>query len=190
MEKMFKPEFVKFNGFNSPNFLGVIQSWLESFTFPRLGPLTSYFEEYQKDINKYYNLYQYITVFQNSLAEYWTLISSTYIEALKEIGSKIKVDLTNSFSFLDENERKIIVDILDSHFLRLFKSDKFTQVSRDMLNSQMDIIRLLHQFNEKSLKLLNLPTREENDDILRELVILKRQMADLEKKMDKLENKQ
>jgi len=112
------------------------------------------------------------------------------MEALKEIATKIKIENVNSFPFLDENERTIIISILDSHFITLFTSEKFAIVSRNMLNSQMDIIRILHLFNEKTLKLLNLPTREENDDILKELVILKRQMADLEKKMERLENKQ
>lgn len=187
---MFRHDFGNFNGFNSPEFMSVVESWLESFKFPSMGPLTSYFEEYQKDFNKYFELYRHVLLFQNSLSEYWSLINSTYVDSLKEIATKIRMDQVNSFPFLDENERKIIIDILDSHFIDLFKSVKFANVSRNMLNSQMDIIRLLHQFNEKSLKLLNLPTREENDDILKELVILKRQIADLEKKVERLENKQ
>lgn len=189
MEKMFRHDFGNYNGFNSPEFMSVVESWLESFKFPSLGPITSYYEEYQKDITKYFDLYKYFTLFQNSLSEYWSLINSTYMEALKEIATKIKIENVNSFPFLDENERTIIISILDSHFITLFTSEKFAIVSRNMLNSQMDIIRILHLFNEKTLKLLNLPTREENDDILKELVILKRQMADLEKKMERLENR-
>ena len=186
MERMFSRDFVNYNGFNSPEFLSIIESWLESFKFPSLGPIAAFFEEYQKDVNKYLDLYKNITLFQNSLNEYWSLINSTYMEALKEIGTKVKMDPTNTFSFLDENERKVVIDILDRHFTDLFRSAKFANMARNLLNSQLDILRILHYFNERNLKLLNLPTRQENDEVLRELVIFKRNIADLEKKVERI----
>jgi polyhydroxyalkanoate synthase subunit PhaE len=78
-----------------------------------------------------------------------------------------------------ENYRRTAIEAFEDTFTDLFTSSEFSEVYGKLFGSQLNVSRALQSIVEKNFKMLNLPTRSEVDDILKDIVELKRTVRDM-----------
>jgi hypothetical protein len=83
-----------------------------------------------------------------------------------------------------ENYRRAAIEAFEDTFTDLFTSSEFSQVYGKLLGSQLNVSRVVQSIVEKNFKMLNLPTRSEVDDILKDIVELKRTVRDMNRSVE------
>jgi hypothetical protein len=83
-----------------------------------------------------------------------------------------------------ENYRRAAIEAFEDAFTELFASAEFSTVYGKMFSSQLDVSRAVQSIAEKNFKTLNLPTRSEVDDILKDVAELKRSVRDLKRSLE------
>ena len=85
-----------------------------------------------------------------------------------------------------ENYRKIAIDVFEDAFTGLFDSKEYAILYGLVLSNQYDLLTHLQKLTEKNLKVLNLPTRSEMDDLSKHIHDLKKTVHDLTRKIEAL----
>jgi Poly(R)-hydroxyalkanoic acid synthase subunit (PHA_synth_III_E) len=83
-----------------------------------------------------------------------------------------------------ENYRGAAVEAFEDSFTDLFTSAEYSQVYGKLFDSQLNVLRTMQSIVEKNFKVLNLPTRSEVDDILKDIVELKRTVRDMKRSVE------
>ncbi|HYX71609.1 MAG TPA: poly(R)-hydroxyalkanoic acid synthase subunit PhaE, partial [Nitrososphaera sp.] len=69
-------------------------------------------------------------------------------------------------------------------FTALFTSPEFSEVHGRLFGSQLNVSKVMQSIVEKNFKTLNLPTRSEVDDMLKDIVELKRTVRDIKRSVE------
>lgn len=122
---------------------------------------------------------QELADFNLRLTEYYKQLTDTWNEAQKQFNKKVPEIPTDS-EHLDSTKR-IWIDIFENYFTKLFDSTEFAENFGKLVSSELDLAR--HWNNIASLMLENtaIPTRKETDELYRELHLLRKRVAKLEK---------
>jgi archaellum component FlaC len=81
-----------------------------------------------------------------------------------------------------------VIESFEDAFTGLFASAEFSSVYGKVFSSQMDMSKAMQTITEKNFKALNLPTRSEVDEILKDVHELKRAVRDLKKGVEALKD--
>jgi poly[(R)-3-hydroxyalkanoate] polymerase subunit PhaE len=159
--------------------------WDEIMKLPTIGPLYSYFGNVKDEIARLSDLADTILKSQIILGQYWKQVNQAYITAIVKINEKTSSSLVDIKTKKDlDDYRKIMIDSFEEEFTQLFNSHEFAHTYRDLLDKQMDILRQLQESSQKTLGLLNLPTRKELDMISRDLHELRKSVMDLQDRLE------
>lgn len=109
----------------------------------------------------------------SSIAEYYMLLSATSLEASRK--AALKMAETKD----DEKARKVWIDVFEQEFNELFRSQRFGNVVNSIITSYADLLKSITDIVEVYFKELGLPTRSEMDSVYREMVKMKRDIANL-----------
>jgi hypothetical protein len=159
--------------------------WEEIFKLPTIGPSFSYFGNIKDENAQVANLAETILKSQITLGHYWKQVNQSYFNAVLRINEK------SSSSLLDiktkkelDDYRKLMIDSFEEEFTRLFNSREFALTYRDLLDKQMDILRQIQASSQRTLGILNLPTRKELDMISKDLHDLRKSVMDLNERLE------
>jgi hypothetical protein len=83
-----------------------------------------------------------------------------------------------------ENYRRAAIEAFEDSFTDLFTSSEFSEVYGRLFGSQLNVSRIMQNIMEKNFKILNLPTRSEVDEILKDIVELKRTVRDMKRRVE------
>ena len=83
-----------------------------------------------------------------------------------------------------DDYRKLMIDSFEEEFTRLFNSRDFALTYRELLDKQMDILRQIQASSQRTLGILNLPTRKELDIISKDLHDLRKSVMDLNERLE------
>ena len=120
-------------------------------------------------------------------------MNNAYGKATKEISEKTSEkqynqDDSNNNSKADiKNYRNIAIDAFEDSFTALFNSKEFGVIYAKVLSNQLNLPKHLQNIAEQNSKALNLPTRSEVDEIIKDIHELKRAVRDIKRKVGTLQ---
>jgi hypothetical protein len=159
--------------------------WEEIFKLPTIGPLFSYFGNLKDENAQVANLAETIMKSQITLGQYWKQVNQAYVNAAFRINEKTSSSLLDIKTKKDlDDYRKIMIDSFEEEFTRLFNSKEFALTYRDLLDKQMDILSQIQASSQRTLGMLNLPTRKELDTISKDLHDLRKSVMDLHERLE------
>jgi Poly(R)-hydroxyalkanoic acid synthase subunit (PHA_synth_III_E) len=159
--------------------------WEEIFKLPTIGPLFSYFGNIKDENAQVANLAETIMKSQITLGQYWKQVNQAYVNAVLRINEKTSSSLLDIKTKKDlDDYRKIMIDSFEEEFTRLFNSKEFALTYRDLLDKQMDLLSQIQASSQRTLGILNLPTRKELDTISKDLHDLRKSVMDLHERLE------
>ena len=159
--------------------------WEEIFKLPTIGPLFSYFGNIKEQNAQVANLAETIMKSQITLGQYWKQVNQAYVNAALRINEKTSSSLLDIKTKKDlDDYRKIMIDSFEEEFTKLFNSKDFALTYRDLLDKQMDLLSQIQASSQRTLGILNLPTRKELDTISKDLHDLRKSVMDLHERVE------
>jgi hypothetical protein len=159
--------------------------WEEIFKLPTIGPLFSYFGNIKEQNAQLANLAETIMKSQITLGQYWKQVNQAYVNAALRINEKTSSSLLDIKTKKDlDDYRKIMIDSFEEEFTKLFNSKDFALTYRDLLDKQMDLLSQIQASSQRTLAILNLPTRKELDTISKDLHDLRKSVMDLHERLE------
>ena len=117
--------------------------------------------------------------FNKRLAEYYKQLSDTWIEAQKRVNKKIP-DIPQDMEHLDASKR-VWIDIFENDFTQLFDSQKFSENFGKLISSELELSKHWNNMLSTLLETANVPTKNDIDEIYKELHSLRKRVSKLEK---------
>lgn len=159
--------------------------WEEIFKLPTIGPLFSYFGNIKEQNAQVANLAETIMKSQITLGQYWKQVNQAYVNAALRINEKTSSSLLDIKTKKDlDDYRKIMIDSFEEEFTKLFNSKDFALTYRNLLDKQMDLLSQIQASSQRTLGILNLPTRKELDTISKDLHDLRKSVMDLHERLE------
>jgi len=162
----------------------VFNIWSDISRLPTVGPSFAYSQYSRSDFQEFIEFGKTFLELQIHLNEHWVQINNTYLHALARASEKAPKEYNSKQDF--ENYRKIAIDVFEDAFTGLFDSKEYAILYGLVLSDQYDLLTHLQKLTEKNLKVLNLPTRSEMDDLSKHIHDLKKTVHDLTRKIEAL----
>ncbi len=162
----------------------VFNIWSSIDRLPTVGPFSSYFQYSRSDLKELIEFGKTLLELQIHLNEYRAQINNTFVQALAKSWEKAPKKYNSIQDF--ENYRKIAIDVFEDAFTGLFGSKEYAILCGLVQSNQYDVSTHLHKLVEDNLRVLNLPTRSEMDDLSKGIHDLKKTVHDLNRKMEAL----
>lgn len=124
-----------------------------------------------------------IAEFNTRLSEYYKQLNDTWNEAQKEHTRKIP-EIPNDIEHLEASKR-VWIDIYENYFTRLFDSSEFSENFGKLVTSELELAKHWNNIMSTLLESANLPTKKEMDEVYKELHLLRKRVAKLEKIQNK-----
>lgn len=155
------------------------------FNIPSIGPMREKQEKLIKNFYSFVNFYTALTKFnidsQNAFFEATQKTHQRTIEKMKDAN-------TDPDKYKDFYT--VWIQTSSEIFKELLKSEKFVSDTGKLMSAFIEFQKDNRQIIEENyLKLVNIPTRTEIDDMNRELYSLKRTVKELNKRIEELNNK-
>jgi hypothetical protein len=162
----------------------VFNIWSDISRLPTVGPSFAYSQYSRSDLKEFVEFGKTLLELQIHINEHWVQINHTYVQALARALEKAPKQYNSKQDF--ENYRKVAIDVFEDAFTGLFDSKEYAILYGLVLSNQYDLLTHLQNLTVKSLKVLNLPTRSEMDDLSKDIHDLKKTVHDLTRKMEAL----
>jgi len=138
---------------------------------------------FSKDFSSYTNdfvtLGKVMVELKNNMESYWSLVNAVYARAVRDTVQRAPMQLTTKGDF--ENYRRAAIEVFEDAFTALFTSSEFSEVYGKLFGSQLNVSKVMQSIAEKNFKTLNLPTRSEVDEMLKDIMELKRTVRDIKR---------
>lgn len=155
------------------------QSWLEILKSPAVGPFHAFTQGFFLAFEDILKISEKSTKLQGDVNEFLVQTNKASLDAINLVYERSpRKHYENKEDF--EEFRKIVIDAFEECFTRLFESKEFAILWNRLFLDQSELLKLIQNtVVERNLKLLNLPTRDEFDSILKDVHDLKRTIHDL-----------
>ena len=155
------------------------QSWLEILKSPAVGPFHAFTQGFFLAFEDILKISEKSTKLQGDVNEYLVQTNKVSLDAIILVYERSpRKHYENKEDF--EEFRKIVIDAFEECFTRLFESKEFAILWNRLFLDQSELLKLIQNtVVERNLKMLNLPTRDEFDSILKDVHDLKRTVHDL-----------
>lgn len=169
-------------GFSQEQMNKMFSFWTDVMKLPTIGPMYAFSKDVSSYANDFVSLGKVMAELKTNMDSYWALVSTAYSKAMKETMERAPKQLMTKDDF--ENYRRAAIEAFEDAFTELFASAEFSTVYGKMFSSHLDVSRAVQSIAEKNFKMLNLPTRSEVDDILKDVAELKRSVRDLKRSLE------
>lgn len=176
------------NSLNDFTKYDIFEKWKKLQNFPTLGmfnALTKDYNEYLEDIQE---LSRILMDLQKYLSNYWMQMSKTQFHAIGNVLLKSRSDpkLNDPDS---ERFRHLVIDAFEEAYSSLFSSKEFAVAYNEVYSKQLDFVNCINKIVERNLNLLNIPTRTELDEVLKDLQEMKKTLRNIKNAYEKPERK-
>ncbi|MFY9397750.1 MAG: poly(R)-hydroxyalkanoic acid synthase subunit PhaE [Desulfomonilia bacterium] len=145
------------------------------FRIPQLGLGRFYQERLNETLDKF-------NIFTAALAELLHLLSRPFEKSAAALQEQIEEFIrTGGLPEDTEAYYRMWLKALEGHFMTLFQSDEYNESLRETMSALEDYLSARNRIFQDMLKSLPIPTRNEMDDLSREVYLLKRRIRTLEK---------
>ena len=157
----------------------LFNSWSELVKMPTIGLFPAFSQEFRSYSQDLLGLGQTLLNAQTNLSDYWKQMNMAYLQATKEVSERAPKQLRSKEDF--DEYRKITINAFEDAFTGLYNSKEFSVAYGKVSSDLLDLFKQMQKFAEKNLKVLNLPTRDEMDEILKDIHDMKRTIRDIKR---------
>ena len=165
---------------------GLYKFWAETVKLPTIGPTFAFSKEFTGYANDLVNFGKVISELKTHNDNYWSLMNATFAKAASATFEKAPKQLLTKDDY--ENYRRAMIEAFEVAFTELFSSPEFSIIYGKVFSAQLDFSKALQALAEKNLKILNLPTRGEIDEILKDVHELRKSVRELRKQVEVITN--
>ncbi len=152
-----------------------------------VGPTRSFATNSKKISTELIEINEVLLGFNQYISEYYKQLSDTWTDAQKKVNLKapeVPQDVEQIEAF-----KRIWIDIFDNDFTELFDSKKFGENYGKLVSKELELTKHWNNITNVILKSANLPSKEEMDEIYKEMHSLKKRVGKLELELKKKEMK-
>ena len=148
-----------------------------------IGPMRAFATNSKKITTELIEINQVLSEFNQYITEYYKQLSDTWSVAQKKVDLKapdILQDVEQTEAF-----KRIWIDIFDNDFTELFDSGKFGENYGKLVSKEIELTKHWNNITNVILQSANLPSKEEIDEIYKEMHSLKKRVGKLELELKK-----
>ena len=152
-----------------------------------IGPMRAFATNSKKISTELIEINEVLLGFNQYISEYYKQLSDTWTDAQKKVNLKapeVPQDVEQIEAF-----KRIWIDIFDNDFTELFDSEKFGENYGKLVSKELELTKHWNNITNVILKSANLPSKEEIDEIYKEMHSLKKRVGKLELELKKKEMK-
>jgi hypothetical protein len=121
--------------------------------------------------------------FNQYITEYYKQLSDTWGIAQKKVNLKTP-EIPQDVEQI-ESVKRIFIDIFDNDFTELFDSKKFGENYGNLVSKELELTKHWNNITNVILQSVNLPNKEEIDEVYKEIHSLKKRLTNLELELKK-----
>ena len=147
------------------------------------GPMRAFAANSKKVSTELIEINEGLLDFNKFLTEYYKQLAETWNEAQKKVNLKapeVPHDVEQMEAF-----KRIWIDIFDNDFTELFDSKKFGENYGKLVSKELELTKHWNNITNVILQSANLPSKEEIDEVYKELHALKKRVIKLEIELKK-----
>lgn len=148
-----------------------------------LGPMRAFASNSKKISTELIQVNENLIGFNKYVTEYYKQLSETWNEAQKKVNLKAP-DVPHDVEQI-ESFKRIWIDIFDNDFTELFDSEKFGENYGKLVTKELELTKNWHNISNVILQAANLPSKEEIDEVYKEIHALKKRVTKLEIELKK-----
>ena len=148
-----------------------------------IGPMRAFAANSKKVSTELIEINEDLMEFNQHLSEYYKQLSNTWSTAQKKVNLKapeIPQDIEQIETF-----KRIWIDIFDNDFTELFDSEKFGKNYGKLVSKELELTKHWNNIVNVILQSVNLPSKEEIDEVYKEIHSLKKRVGKLELELKK-----
>jgi hypothetical protein len=153
-----------------------------------VGPMRAFAANSKKISTELIEINEVLIGFNQHYTEYYKQLADTWSDAQKKVNLKapeISQDIEQIEAF-----KRIWIDVFDNDFTELFDSEKFGENYGKLVSKELELTKHWNNITNVVLQSVNLPSKEEIDEIYKEIHSLKKRVGKLELALKKKEVKQ
>ena len=142
------------------------------------GPMRAFATNSKKVSTELIEINETLVGFNKFVTEYYKQLAETWDTAQKKVNLKapeVPQDVEQIEAF-----KRIWIDIFDNDFTELFDSKKFGENYGKLVSKELDLTKHWNNISNVVLQAANLPSKEEIDEVYKELHSLKKRIVKLE----------
>ena len=176
------------NSLNDFTKYDIFEKWKKLQNFPTLGMFNALTKDYNEYLEDMQELSRILMDLQKYLSNYWMQMSKTQFHAIGNVLLKSRSDpkLNDPDS---ERFRHLVIDAFEEAYSSLFSSKEFAVAYNEVYSKQLDFVNCINKIVERNLNLLNIPTRTELDEVLKDLQEMKKTLRNIINAYEKPERK-
>ena len=150
-----------------------------------IGPMRAFAANSKKISVELIEINDKLMDFNQHLTEYYKQLSDTWGVAQKKVNLKapeVPQDAEQIEAF-----KRIWIDIFDNDFTELFDSEKFGENYGKLVSKELELTKHWNNIANVILQSVNLPSKEEIDEVYKEIHSLKKRVGKLELELKKRE---
>ena len=152
-----------------------------------IGPMRAFAANSKKIAVELIEINENLLGFNQYITEYYKQLSETWGVAQKKVNQKapkIPQDVEQI-----EAAKRIWIDIFDNDFTELFDSKKFGANYGNLVSKELELTKHWNNIANVILQSVNLPSKEEVDEVYKEIHSLKKRVSKLELELKKEKRK-
>ena len=148
-----------------------------------IGPMRAFATNSKKITTELIDINEVLLEFNQYITEYYKQLSDTWSVAQKKVNLKAP-DVPQDVEQIEAFKR-IWIDIFDNDFTELFDSGKFGDNYGKLVSKELELTKHWNNISNVILQSVNLPSKEEMDEIYKEMHSLKKRVGKLELELKK-----
>ena len=152
-----------------------------------VGPMRAFATNSKKISTELIEINEDLMEFNKHLTEYYKQLSDAWGVAQKKVNIKAP-EIPQGIEQIDAL-KEIWIDIFDNDFTELFDSEKFGNNYGKLVSKELDLTKHWNNITNVILQSANLPSKEEIDEVYKEIHSLKKRVGKLELELKKKEMK-
>jgi len=152
-----------------------------------IGPMRAFAANSKKIATELIEINEDLVGFNKYVTQYYKQLSEAWGIAQKKVNLKapeVPQDIEQIETF-----KRIWIDIFDNDFTELFDSEKFGENYGKLVSKELELTKHWNNITNVVLQSANLPSKEEIDEVYKEIHSLKKRVGKLELELKKKETK-
>ena len=152
-----------------------------------IGPMRAFAANSKKIAVELIEINENLLGFNQYITEYYKQLSNTWGIAQKKVNQKAP-KIPQGVEQIEATKR-IWIDIFDNDFTELFDSKKFGENYGNLVSKELELTKHWNNITNVILQSVNLPSKEEVDEVYKEIHSLKKRVSKLELELKKEKRK-
>tara|TARA_B110000438_G_scaffold161558_1_gene154764 strand:+ start:1248 stop:1844 length:597 start_codon:yes stop_codon:yes gene_type:complete len=152
-----------------------------------IGPMRAFAANSKKISTELIEINEKLFEFNQYMTDYYKQLAATWGIAQKKVNLKVP-EIPQDVEQI-EAVKRIWIDIFDNDFTELFDSEKFGDNYGNLVSKELELTKHWNNITNVILQSVNLPSKEEIDEVYKEIHSLKKRVSKVELELKKEKRK-